>query len=188
MKITGKLFIFVLLIFSLTGCEKEPEGPDYFFRFKFNGVQKEFKATKDSNIVFIDDQGLQLATFNMVSQQDPAKNSIFIGLRTPETPKIGITYEMQVPIIVQGELSTQVTFLYFDENGKAFLATLLASSHPGARDDASVTFSEISTEGSNGTFEALVFEAEDETSDLSNRQAFTITDGEFFLPNLVSLR
>jgi hypothetical protein len=188
MKILGKIVTFVLLIAALTGCEKDPERPDYYFRFRFNGVQKEFKASNDSNIVFIEDGGLQLATFNMVSQKDPAKNSVYIGLRTPDTPQVGVRYDMQIPVNVQGVLSPQVTVLYFDENGKAFLATLLASSNPGARDDASVTFSEITTEGSYGTFEALVFEAEDETSELSTRQAYTITGGEFFLPNFVSLR
>jgi hypothetical protein len=188
MKILVKIFTFVLLIIALTGCDKEPERPDYYFRFRFNGVQKEFRATNDSNIVFIEDGGLQLATFNMVSQKNPAINSIYIGLRTTEAPQVGVTYELQVPVIVQGELSPQVTVLYFDENGKAYLASLLTFSNPGARDDATVTFTEISREGSIGTFDALVFEAEDETSEISNRQEFTITGGEFYLPNLVSLR
>jgi len=188
MKILGKIVTFALLIVALTGCEKDPERPDYYFRFRFDGVQKEFRATNDSNIVFIEDGGLQIATLTMVSQKDPAKSSIIIGLTTPDSPRVGVTYDMQVPVIVNGTLASQVSFVYFDENGKPFLAYLLASSNPGARDDGSLTFTEINREGSYGTFEALVFDAEDETSELSARQAYTITGGEFFLPNLVSLR
>ncbi|MDX5478381.1 MAG: hypothetical protein LPJ98_07970, partial [Cyclobacteriaceae bacterium] len=111
-----------------------------------------------------------------------------IQLRTVEDVTQGVTYIMQEPVFVSGVLSPALTFLYLDENGKIFLGGRLQSENPGARDNGSLIFTDITTEGSYGRFEAVVFDAEDETSELSARQAFTITDGEFFLPNFVSLR
>lgn len=187
MKVFSKIIPIILLLAVLTGCDKD-ERPDYYYRFKINGVQKEFRANRDANIVFIETGGLNTTTFTMVTGNDPNKNSLTIQLRTVEDVTQGVTYIMQEPVFVSGVLSPALTFLYLDENGKIFLGGRLQSENPGARDNGSLIFTDITKEGSYGRFEAVVFDAEDETSELSARQAFTITDGEFFLPNFVSLR
>jgi hypothetical protein len=180
--------LLVLMAFGLfSSCDSRPERPDYFYRFKFNGVEKEFKASTDADIIFIDAPGgLKLATFTMVSGRDTDRNALIIGLRYRD--EMVRSYEMQTPIMVNGVLSPTLTFLYLDENGKPYLATLLQSQNPGARDDGRLEFTEITPEGSFGTFEAVVFDPSEETSELSARQAFTITEGEFFLPNVASIR
>lgn len=187
MKVFGKILPFILLLTVLIGCDKD-ERPDYYYRFKINGVQKEFRANKDANIVFIETGGLNTTTFTMVTGNDPEKNSLTIQLRTVEDVTQGVTYIMQEPIFVGSVLAPALTFLYLDENGKIFLGSRLQSENPGARDDGSLIFTSITTEGSYGRFEAIIFDAEDGTSDLSSRQVYTITDGEFFLPNFISLR
>lgn len=187
MKVFSKIIPIILLLAALTGCDKD-ERPDYYYRFKINGVQKEFRANRDANIVFIETGGANSTIFTMVTGNDPEKNSMIISLRTVESVVQGTTYIMQEPVFVNSILSPALTFVYFDENGKQFIGGMLQSENPGARDNGSLIFTDITTEGSYGRFEAVVFDAEDETSELSTRQAFTITDGEFFLPNFISLR
>jgi hypothetical protein len=178
----------ILIVFGLfSSCDRGPERPDFYYRFKFNGVQKEFKAGPNSDITFIDTQGgFNLATFTMVTSSNPDRNALIIGLRY--RGELSTAYEMQSPIMVNGILSPTLTFLYLDENGKPFLATLLQSENPGARDDGRLVFTDITREGSFGTFEAIIFDPLEETSELSARQAYRITDGEFFLPNVASIR
>lgn len=187
MKKNFLILVSFLVIGLFASCDRGPERPDYFYRFKFNGVEKEFKASTDADIIFIDAPGgLKLATFTMVSGRDTDRNALIIGLRYRD--EMLRSYEMQTPIMVNGVLSPTLTFFYLDENGKAYLATLLQSQNPGARDDGRVAFTDITPEGSFGTFEAVVFDVTEETSELSARQAFTITEGEFFLPNVASIR
>ncbi|MCC6009357.1 MAG: hypothetical protein JJU40_17035, partial [Rhodobacteraceae bacterium] len=129
-----KLSIFLVVFGLFASCDRGPERPGYFYRFKFNGVQKEFKASTDADIIFIDAPGgLKLATFTMVTGRDTDRNALVIGLRY--RGEMGTSFEMQNPIMVNGILSPTLTFLYFDENGKAYLATLLQSQNPGALDD-----------------------------------------------------
>ncbi|PSL07091.1 hypothetical protein [Cecembia rubra] len=180
-------YLVLLLIFLVfSSCEKDNR-PDFYYRFKFEGVQREFKATSEADIIFIDTpSGLKLATFTMVSGKDTKKNSMVIGLRY--TGDLERTYEMQNPIMVNGVLAPTLTFVYYDENGRAYLASLLQSENLGARDDGKLTFTDLTVEGAYGTFEAIVFDPLESTSELSARKAFKITDGEFFLPMVASIR
>lgn len=186
-----KKFIPILLVLMAFGlfssCDSTPERPDFYYRFKFNGEQKEFKASAEADIIFIDTpSGLNLATFTMVSGRDTDRNALVIGLRYRDD--LQTRYEMQVPIMVNNVLSPTLTFLYLDENGRAFSASLLRSQNPGALDDGFVEFTDITVDGSYGIFEATVFDPLEETSELSARQVFRITEGEFFLPNVASIR
>ncbi|MGY6742460.1 MAG: hypothetical protein ACXIUQ_06970 [Cecembia sp.] len=180
--------LMVLAIFGIfSSCDRGPERPDFYYRFKVNGVQKEFKASPKADITFIDTQmGFNLATFTMVTGSRTDRNAFVIGLRY--RGELQTAYEMQVPIIVNGVLSPTLTFFYLDENGRSFLGTLLQSENPGALDDGRVEFTAITPEGSYGTFEAIIFDPNEETSELSARQMVRITDGEFFLPNVASIR
>ncbi|EKB48873.1 hypothetical protein [Cecembia lonarensis] len=183
------LTVFLTLtIFGLfSSCDRGPERPDFYYRFKFNGVQKEFKASTDADITFIETQfGFNLATFTMVTGRNTDRNALVIGLRY--IGELQTAYQMQTPIMVNNVLSTTLTFFFLDENGKPYLATLLQSENPGALDDGRVEFTAITPEGSYGTFEAIVFDPTEETSELSARQIYRITDGEFFLPNVSSIR
>lgn len=175
---------FVFLLFS--SCEKDNR-PDFYYRFKFEGVKREFKASAKADIIFIDTpSGVKLATFTMVTGKETNKNAIAIGLRY--TGELERSYEMQNPIFVNDILSPVLTFLYYDENGKAYLASLLQSQNLGARDDGRVTFTELTNQGAYGTFEAIVFDPLEQTSELSARRAYKITEGEFFLPMVASIR
>jgi hypothetical protein len=187
MKRITQIICLLLVVFAASSCEKEPERPDYNYSFKINGVEKRFSASNDANIVFIDDvvNGLRLAVWTMVTGSDPEKNSVIISLRTTERLELGLTYQMQEELLVQGRLSPRMTMIYFDENGKAFGATLLRSQNPGARDNCSLTLSDFTTEGTIGTFEGVLFDLSNTTTPLAERTAVLLTEGKFFLPNFV---
>jgi hypothetical protein len=183
-------FIYLLLVAVIFfSCNKEEPRPNYFYKFKVNGVQKEFSASTNSNIVYIDDvnTGVQISFFTMVTGNDASKNTMVISLRTAGPLAIGDTYRMQDEIIVQGTRSPSLAFVYFDETGKEYGATLLQSTNPGAGDNGSLRLTSFDTNGSYGTFEAVIFPIAG-TGNLADRIPVQITEGEFFLPNFVSNR
>jgi hypothetical protein len=182
------LLIISIAVVSLS-CNKEEPRPNYYYKFKVNGVQKEFSASNMSNIVYIDDvnSGIQISFFTMVTGSDQNKNSMIISLRTSNPLVIGDTYNMQDEILVQGQVVPSMAIIYLDENGREFSATKLQRTNPGAADNGSITLTAFDTEGSMGTFEAIVFD-ERATGNLATRVPVRITDGEFFLPNFVSNR
>lgn len=188
MKTLHRILSFAIVLLILTSCKDEDPRPDYYYKFKVNGVQKEFKATKDAGIVFLDEPNSinKIIFFTMVSNSDPQKNSVVISLRSTEDVESGIEYQMQEPLTVNSTIVPRISIVYFDEKGKSFGATLLQSLNPGARDNAKLKFTQITTEGSYGTFEAIAFDMS-ATGDLNVRQELLITDGEFFMPNFVSL-
>lgn len=190
MKRITQIVSLLLVLFAASSCEKEPERPDYNYSFKIDGVEKRFSASNDANIVFIDDvvNGLRLAIWTMVSGGDPEKNSVIISLRTTERLEMGLTYQMQEEIVVQGRVSPRMTMIYFDENGKAWGATLLRSQNPGARDNCNLSLTDFTTEGTTGTFEGVLFDLSDNTTPLADRTAMLLTEGKFFLPNFVENR
>lgn len=189
MRLLSKILLFTVFVAVFTSCDKEPDRPDYYYRFKVNGVQKEFKANTDSGILFLEDPNAanRYMLFNMTTGRDNEKNALFISLRTLESITIGTRYEMQLGITVNNTVVPRITVLYFDENGDRFIADLLQTDNPGARDDAWVIFDELIQEGSYGRFEATIYSVDDD-GELSERQDMFITDGEFFIPNFISLR
>ncbi len=172
-----------------SSCDKEPERPDYYFRYMVNGEQREFKANTDSGILFLDDpDGVnKIAFFTLTTGSDNEKNAIFLSLRYRETFEVNRTYSMQRLTIINNQEVPSISTVYYDENGKEHGAVLLRSKNPGAADDASVAITSLVEEGSYGTFSAVVFAA-DATGDLSDRTPIEITNGEFFIPNFRSLR
>ncbi|EOZ93591.1 hypothetical protein A33Q_3537 [Indibacter alkaliphilus LW1] len=189
MRFLRNLLLLITFVAVFSSCDREPDRPDYYYRFKVNGVQKEFRANTDSGILFLDDPNEvnRYMLFNMTTGRDNEKNSLFISLRTLETITIGTRYEMQLGINVNNQVVPRITVLYFDENGDQFIADLLQRDNPGARDDAWIVFDELIQEGSYGRFEATIFSVDDD-GELSERQDILITDGEFFIPNFISLR
>ncbi|MCL6261312.1 hypothetical protein M3O96_19580 [Aquiflexum sp. TKW24L] len=183
------LIIFSFSILILTSCGKdEVPKPEYYYKFKVNGVQKEFKASDDASIFFTQDQGStnRRTLFTMVSGTDPLKNTIVMSYRSPTSIVVGNTYQMQAPIIIGGVENPSILFFYFDENGKEYGASLLKSSNPGANDNVFFSFTEFSNENSKGNFEAVIFDLS-ATGDLNRREVVEITEGEFFLPNFISI-
>lgn len=189
MKLFSKIFTLLCILALYSSCDKEPERPDYYFRYAINGVQKEFKANKDSGILFLDDPESinKFALFTMTTGDDNEKNALFMSLRYQETLDPGLTYIMQEPMVVNNQEVPRISTVYFDEIGKEHAAVLLKSNNPGAEDNATVTVTSLVEEGSYGTFSAVVFAA-DATGDLADRTPIRITNGEYFLPNFRSLR
>lgn len=189
MKIPKILLLCLFVVFAFSSCDKEDPRPNYNYKFKVNGVEKEFSGSNDANIVFIEDPNSsnRFTIFTFVTGNDPNKNAIIISLRTNVTPEFGVNYEMQNPILVNDQPAPALTLIYLDENGKEYGAVLLQSLNPGAMDNASLMLTELTTEGSYGTFEAVAFDL-NQTGELSQRTPLNITDGEFFMPNVVSLR
>ncbi|WP_373494646.1 hypothetical protein [Aquiflexum sp.] len=189
MKITKILLLCLFVVFAFSSCNKDEPRPNYFYKFKVNGVEKEFKASNDANIVFIEDPNSdnRFTLFTFVTGSDPNKNAVIISLRTTVAPEYGLKYEMQRTVFVNSQPTPVLTFIYLDENGKEYGATLLQSQNPGAMDNGSLTLTGLTTEGSIGRFEAVVFDL-NHTGELSQRTPLNLTDGEFFIPNFVSLR
>lgn len=190
MKRITQIICLLLVVFAASSCEKEPERPDYNYSFKIDGVEKRFSASNDANIVFIDDvvNSLRLAVWTMVTGGDPERNSIIISLRTNERLEMDIAYQMQEEIVVRGQVSPRMTMIYFDENGKAYGATLLRTQNPDARDNCTLTITDFTTEGTVGTFEGVLFDLSDTTTPLARRKSVLLTEGKFFLPNFVENR
>lgn len=184
----ASLFLIIIAFVSFS-CEKKDERPDYFYSFRVDGVEKSFKANQNSNIVFIDDRqsNIRIAFWTMVTGNDNLRNSLVLSLRTLERIELGLTYEMQVPIVVQTTTSPSISFVYFDENGKEWGATMLRSLNPGAQDNASIRITDFSAEGSRGSFEGVLVDMQDPRP-LDQRRTIRITDGRFFLPNFVENR
>lgn len=189
MKIAKILLLCLFVVFAFSSCDKDEPRPNYYYKFKVNGVEKEFKGSKDANIVFIEDPNSvnRFTIFTFVTGTDPNKNAIIISLRTTVTPEFGVNYTMQNPILVNQQTAPSLTFIYLDENGKEYGAILLQSENPGAMDNGSLMLTELTAEGSYGTFDAITFDL-NQTGDLSQRQPLNLTEGEFFMPNIVSLR
>lgn len=187
MKRIIQLLSLLLILFAASSCEKEPERPNYNYSFKIDGVEKSFSASTDANIFFKDNigGGVRLAFWTMVTGKDPEKNAVIVSLRTYDRLQLGLTYQMQDEIVVGGQVVPTMTMVYFDENGKEYGAILLRSQNPGARDNCSLTLSDFTTEGTNGTFEGVLFDLSDTTTPLADRKAVLLTEGKFFLPNLV---
>lgn len=177
--------LLLLAVFSFSSCEKEDPKPDYYYSFKVNGVQKEFRINNDAGITFLEDGPNRFTLFNMVTGDVLSKNAIIMSFRNMEQIELGQTYIMQNPIVVNGTLSPSLVLIYFDENGKEYGATLLQSSNPGALDDCSFKITEFTTEGSVGEFEGVIFDQRD-TRPLNQRTPVLITEGKFFLPNFIS--
>lgn len=186
MKNIALSFLLLFTVFLFSSCEKEEPRPDYFYSFKVNGVQKEFRINNDGGITFLEDGPNRFTLFNMVTGNDLSKNSIIMSFRNKDQIELGLRYIMQNPIVINGTLSPSLALIYFDENGKEFGATLLQSSNPGALDDCSFKITNFTTEGSIGEFEGVVFDLSD-SGPLANRTPVLITEGKFFLPNFVSI-
>ena len=189
MKITNIIGSLLMVLILFSSCDKEDPGPNYFYKFKINGIEKEFKGSKDANIVFIEDPNSsnRFTIYTFVTGNDPSKNAVVISLRTNVTPEYGVRYNMQNPILVNDVVAPTLSFVYFDENGKEYGATLLQSNNPGAADDGSLIMTELTAEGSTGMFEATMFDL-NYVGELSQREPMYLTEGEFFMPNFVSLR
>jgi hypothetical protein len=185
MKNIGLTILLLIAVFSFSSCEKEEPKPNYFYSFKVNGVQKEFKANNDAGITFLEDGPNRFTLFNMVTGDNLSKNAMIMSFRNQEQIQLGLTYIMQNPIMVNGTLSPSIALVYFDENGKEYGATLLQSSNPGAADDCSFKITDFTTEGSTGEFEGVLFDLADPRP-LDQRIPLLITEGKFFLPNFVS--
>jgi hypothetical protein len=185
MKNIGLYIILLFAAFSFSSCEKEDPKPEYFYSFKVNGVQKEFRTNNDAGITFLEDGQLRITLFNMVTGDDLSKNSVIMSFRNRDQIQLGQTYIMQNPITVNGSLIPSLALIYFDENGKEFGAILLQSANPGALDDCSFRITDFTTEGSTGDFEGVLFDISD-TGPLDQRTPLVITEGKFFLPNFVS--
>ncbi|TVP43158.1 MAG: hypothetical protein EA341_18540 [Mongoliibacter sp.] len=189
MRLLSKILLLSVFVAVFSSCDREPDRPDYYYRFKVNGVQQEFRANDEAGILFLEDPNEvnRYMLFTMTTRNDNQKNAIYISLRTLETITIGTRYEMQLGINVNNRVVPRITTLYFDENGNQFIADLLQRNHPGARDDGWVVFDELNPQGSIGRFEATLFPIDDD-GELSERQELKITEGEFFIPNNISLR
>jgi hypothetical protein len=187
MKRITQIVSLILVLFAASSCEKEPERPNYNYSFKVDGVEKSFSASNDANIVFIDDviNSLRLTVWTMVTGSDPEKNAVIISLRTNERLELDFTYQMQEEIVVRGQVSPRMTMIYFDENGKAYGATLLRTQNPDARDNCTLKITDFTTEGTIGTFEGVLFDLSDTTTPISRRKSVLVTEGKFFLPNFV---
>ena len=185
MKNTIVSILLLFAVFSFSSCEKEDPKPDYYYSFKVNGVQKEFRINSEAGITFLEDGPNRFTLFNMVTGKELSKNAVIMSFRNTEQIELGLRYIMQNPIMVNGSLVPSLALIYFDENGKEFGATLLQSENPGALDDSSFKITEFTTEGSVGEFEGVIFDVSD-TGPLDQRTQVLITEGKFFLPNFIS--
>lgn len=179
------LFLGIILLFN-TACDREDDRPDYFYSFNVDGVEKNFRANRDANIVFIDDSqnNIRLTTWTMVTGNNTERNAIVIALRTVSRLELGFTYEMQIPIVVNNVTSPSIAFFYLDENGKAWGALNLASLNPGTPENASIRLVDFSSEGTTGVFDGVLVDMEDDRP-LNQRRTIQLTNGRFFLPNFV---
>lgn len=187
MKSLRLIFSLALILFFFNSCsDKEEPRPNYNYSFKVNGVLKEFTASRDADVTFITNQGSggRTTIFTMVTGDSPETNAISLLLRTNTSIEVGRTYQMQLPLQINEVLVPSIVLQYLDEDGNEYVAYLLQSENPGAQDDANVTINIFNDEGTIGTFEGVVFDANDQ-GPLGQRTPLLITEGRFFLPNFI---
>jgi hypothetical protein len=172
---------FIISLFFLSSCIDKDKRPDYYFKFKVDGVQKSFKASTDAVIVLDDPRSNDKRNIlNMVSSSDIEKNSIVIVIRVNRV-EVGQDYILQEAVILNGATLPQVAIAYWDENKIVYGASLLKSISPDALDDAVVTLTKFTTEGGYGTFSGILFKSLDE-GPIGMRKPIVISEGEFYLP------
>ena len=168
------------------GGDAIPKDSGLYIRFKVNGVAKEYKTAIPNNRVTYFYLG-QFETYHATifgiarqgdAQQLPVKNMINISVRSKESIKANVKYDLQTAVPAAGAKFTSIEFTYADETGELFNAVLLAENYPllDIRDAATVTFSETGGDFSKGTFDGKIFHTQNRAA------ALTITDGEFYLP------
>jgi len=153
-----RLALLALLLTGAVACKKEklPDGPEYFMRFKANGVQVEYSEI--TYAVFNNTTGFSNASFSGAQTESNMVLQIFWPTAIAE----GIYTEAPGP----GSFIPAALFGYAVEGG-----TLFSSGSAGG--NATINLSEIGVGFARGTFSGVVVE--------TGEPDITIADGEFYL-------
>lgn len=176
------LVLFGIALQLVTGCSADGDpGPDadaeYFVRFKCNGVQKTYKAHSVAQTYF--DEKNDVYRCNIIGSTEilNTHDAMSLFLVAEDSYVTGISYKLatEVEMAGNGAIMPQVTAVYLDESGKGYTAQFLQSDWYDFKDQAEVTFTEITDKYFKGTFSARVFTA------MPEREELQITDGEFYV-------
>ncbi|GAB3217976.1 hypothetical protein J0A67_01700 [Algoriphagus aestuariicola] len=182
------IWILILTVFAACGDGGEEPQPqsEYFFRFKVNGMQKEFRAnlqTQGMAMTYDTSGEVYMATAIILGDgSDGTKNFVSMTVLNEEPFDTGMSYEMQDAIAYSGVPLVRIQFTYADEDGDLYNAVLFQRNDLSMKitDDASVRFSSLSQNLVEGTFSATVLGPVSTPLGRANEE-IKITDGQFKL-------
>lgn len=185
-RLSAILLFAVLILAACSGGDDPQPQSEYFFKFKVNGVQKEFKANLPTHLMAMTYNAtadVHMATAIILGDgSDGTKNFVSITALNEEPFATGITYRMQEAILYTGVPVVRIQFTYSDEDGNLYNAVLFQRDGlPMLRtDDASIHFSSITQTKVEGTFDATVLGPVFTTTGRDNNE-LKITEGQFSL-------
>jgi len=186
MKNTFFLSLIIGMIF-LGSCSKEENQPlaDYFVKYKIDGVEKFYSLTVNSPASFSYDAGNNIYSAILTGTGPGSTGTtdfVTINVRSHENFVTNSRYNLQDPINISGIDFSTVVFTYADMAGQLYNAVLLQISFPnlGVKDNAHVTFTNISADIVEGTFDALVLGPVNSTTGRGSDEK-VVTEGQFRL-------
>lgn len=187
-RLSSLSLLFILLLLAACGGGEDDPQPkaEYSFRFKVDGVQKEFKSNLQNQVMAMTQNasaGVHMATAIILGDgSDGTKNFVSLTVLNEEAFATGVTYEMQDLVAYSGVPVVRIQFTYSDENGKVYNAVLIQRDGLPMlmTDDASIRFSTISQNQVEGTFDATVLGPVFTTTGRDNNE-LKITEGQFKL-------
>jgi hypothetical protein len=166
--------------------EEDPAG-SYYIRYKANGVSHEYTGDNlvHAFVLTLSETGAhQCLIQGRLHGKDQNKDAVFFGVTDKEPLKIGTTYRLGnwLEWPEHHQTISQVFGSHYSASGEQYFAQFrqLESFPFEVKDDATAQFSQINDKTVKGTFSMRAFTIYPALKEM------TITDGEFYVPILVS--
>ncbi len=172
----------VSALFVTTGCKKN-DSPDpvgkYYFKFKANGVSKDFRDGTLSNFNGTHHDNEYITSLGgSSSDTDPNINVFVIGLTTEGLNKTNTTYTNYHTTAPGFEKAILLLLTYTDDNGTNYSAAfddeLIEATYPDGVANNQLTITEATSTFIKGKFSGTLY-ATNFTKEMK------ITEGEFYL-------
>jgi hypothetical protein len=181
-KIFPAIPFLLMILMAVSSCKKNDgddggSSPEFFLRFKANGVQNEYKANTEGSFNKASGSNYISVVGATKIQFEATKSNMTIALTSIGIAVVNTTYTnytSSTPGYVKGKL-LQIAF--YDENGKFYMSwgeEFLSLMPPGSVADSRVVITESTSAYIKGKFSGTLF-----TEGFTNKMI--ITDGEFYL-------
>ncbi len=190
-------FIAILICLALLGgaCSKSDDGPDkegetpgaYYIRYKANGVSHEYTDEKLVYAIFLrlkDTDARQCLIQGRMHENDQNRDAIFFAVTDAVPLKAGTVYQLSERLEwpEYNQSVSRVFGSHYSTSGEKYYAQLyqLQSLPFEVKDEATAQFSQINDTTVKGTFSMRAYTTYPDLKEVM------ITDGEFYVPILVS--
>lgn len=187
--------ILICLGLLIGACSKSDDGPGeegepsgtYYIRYKANGVSHEYTDGKLVYAIFLtlpDTDARQCLIQGRMHESDQNRDAVFVAVTDAVPLKTGTIYRLSERLEwpAHHQNISRVFGSYYNTSGTKYYAQLypLPSLPFEVKDDATAQFSQISDKAVKGTFSMRAYTTYPDLKEV------IITDGEFYVPILVS--